>query len=108
MLSSNYCRFRHVNRAALTSLGWQAAAGRDREGKNGWTGVNHMVNRNHEELADSRIEMILRALEGLEYGTLHIVVHESQITQIERTEKTRFPLERAAVKSNTRQAGRGR
>ncbi|MCG6197439.1 YezD family protein, partial [Anoxybacillus sp. LAT_38] len=44
-----------------------------------------MVNRNHEELADSRIEMILRALEGLEYGTLHIVVHESQITQIERT-----------------------
>ena len=29
-----------------------------------------MANRNREELADFRIEMILRALEGLEYGTL--------------------------------------
>jgi hypothetical protein len=106
MLSSNHSRFRQINRALHRWSDRRRLNGPGR--KNGWTGVNHMANRNREELADFRIEMILRALEGLEYGTLHIVVHESQITQIERTEKTRFPLERAAaLKSSTRQAGRG-
>jgi hypothetical protein len=36
---------------------------------------------------------ILRALEGLEYGTLQITVHDSQITQMERIERQRFPLQ---------------
>ena len=43
---------------------------------------------------------ILRALEGLEYGTVQIVVHDSQVIQIDRTEKHRFPLEKANTKTN--------
>lgn len=37
---------------------------------------------------------ILKALEGLEYGAVQIVVHDSQVIQIDRTEKHRFPLEK--------------
>ncbi len=48
-------------------------------------------------LNDQWMERILRSLEGLEYGSLNITVHDSQITQIERVEKYRYPLE----KSNT-------
>lgn len=40
------------------------------------------------------VERILRSLEGLEYGSVQIVVHDSQIMQIERLEKHRFPLEK--------------
>lgn len=43
---------------------------------------------------EEAIERIVRALEGLEYGSVQIVVHDSVITQIERTEKQRFPLEK--------------
>ncbi|WP_018131461.1 YezD family protein [Effusibacillus pohliae] len=53
-----------------------------------------MSEKTIQELRDSRLETILNALEGLEYGTLQIIVHDSQITQIERTEKKRFPLQR--------------
>lgn len=41
---------------------------------------------------------ILRALEGLEFGSVQIVVHDSQVIQIDRTEKHRFPLEKAQKK----------
>lgn len=44
---------------------------------------------------------ILRALEGLEFGSVQIVVHDSQVTQIDRTEKHRFPLEKAQAKKST-------
>ncbi len=44
-------------------------------------------------LHDPRILRILQALEGLEYGSIQITVHDSEIAQIERTEKFRFPLE---------------
>jgi len=37
------------------------------------------------------IEKIVNLLEGLEFGTVQIVVHDSQITQIDRLEKYRFP-----------------
>lgn len=39
------------------------------------------------------MEKIASLLEGLEFGTLQITVHDSQITQIERLEKHRFPLQ---------------
>ncbi len=39
------------------------------------------------------IEKISRLLEGLEYGNVQITVHDSQITQIDRLEKYRFPLQ---------------
>lgn len=44
------------------------------------------------------MEKISSLLEGLDYGTIQITVHDSQITQIDRLEKYRFPLQR---KTNT-------
>ncbi|MBA4543522.1 YezD family protein [Thermoactinomyces sp. CICC 10521] len=35
------------------------------------------------------IERIIRALEGLKYGSVLITVHDSRIVQIDRTEKIR-------------------
>ncbi|WP_373315038.1 YezD family protein [Robertmurraya siralis] len=37
------------------------------------------------------IEKIVSLLEGLEYGTVQITVHDSEITQIDRLEKYRLP-----------------
>jgi hypothetical protein len=45
------------------------------------------------------IDKIADLLEGLEFGTVQITVHDSQITQIDRLEKYRFPLQ----KKNTQQ-----
>lgn len=35
-------------------------------------------------------ERIIAALNGLDYGSVQIVVHEGRIVQIERTERKRF------------------
>lgn len=40
------------------------------------------------------MEKIASLLEGLEFGTVQITVHDSQITQIDRLEKYRLPMER--------------
>ncbi len=45
-------------------------------------------------LDQQMLEKIASLLEGLEFGTVQITVHDSQITQIDRLEKHRFPLER--------------
>ncbi|MBX6395737.1 MAG: YezD family protein [Alicyclobacillaceae bacterium] len=37
------------------------------------------------------LNRIIEALEGLEYGSVQIIVHDAQIVQIDRTEKRRFP-----------------
>ena len=42
------------------------------------------------------MEKIADLLEGLEYGTVQITVHDSQITQIDRLEKHRLPLQSKA------------
>ncbi|WP_047154616.1 YezD family protein [Aneurinibacillus tyrosinisolvens] len=39
------------------------------------------------------VELILQALEEIEYGSLVITIHDSKITQVEKTVKSRFPLE---------------
>jgi hypothetical protein len=49
------------------------------------------------------IERIIRSLENLEYGSVQIIVHDSQITQIERLEKFRYPLDK---KTSTPQTGK--
>lgn len=46
----------------------------------------------------SKIEHILAKLEELEYGSLTITVHDGEITQIDTTEKKRFPLREKAVR----------
>ncbi|WP_241254670.1 YezD family protein [Brevibacillus sp. SYP-B805] len=53
------------------------------------------MSNTHPALDQESIGRILRALQGLEYGSVQIVVHDSKITQIERTEKHRFPLEKS-------------
>jgi hypothetical protein len=45
-----------------------------------------------QHLDQTVMEKITSLLEGLEYGTVQITVHDSQITQIDRLEKYRFPL----------------
>lgn len=41
-------------------------------------------------------ERIIQSVNGLEYGTVQIVVHDGRIVQIERTERKRFEAEPAA------------
>lgn len=54
--------------------------------------------KNEIPLDDLLLEKIVRALDGLEYGSIHIVVHDSQVVQIERTEKYRIPAEKPEAK----------
>ncbi|CAM3541363.1 YezD family protein [Hydrogenibacillus schlegelii] len=52
------------------------------------------------------LECIEKALEGLEYGTVQITVHDGQIVQIDRTEKMRFPVAaKMAAKGRAAAAG---
>jgi len=64
-----------------------------------------MANK-REALDDQLKERIARALEDLEYGSIHIVVHDSQVVQIERTEKYRLPPEKVETKSISLRAGK--
>lgn len=43
-------------------------------------------------LDQQTLEKIASLLKGLEFGTVQITVHDSQITQIDRLEKHRLPL----------------
>ncbi len=54
----------------------------------------------HTDLSDIE-RQILASLHAIRFGSLEIVIHDSRIVQIERTEKTRFdakgrPLSEAA------------
>jgi len=40
---------------------------------------------------EQKLNFILSALKGIEYGSVVITIHNGQITQIDTTEKTRFP-----------------
>lgn len=47
------------------------------------------------------LEKIISVLNGLEFGTVQITVHDSQVTQIEKIEKYRFSLSKGNnAKSN--------
>jgi hypothetical protein len=41
------------------------------------------------------LEMVRRQVESLHYGVVQIVVHDSQVTQIEKTERVRLGKTRA-------------
>jgi hypothetical protein len=53
--------------------------------------------RNLSSLPDEAeiVRRILRALSGIEYGSVEIIVQDSKVVQIERTQRSRFsqPLE---------------
>ncbi|AOZ88085.1 DUF2292 domain-containing protein [Bacillus xiamenensis] len=40
---------------------------------------------------EQKLNFILSALKGIEYGSVVITIHNGQITQVDTTEKTRFP-----------------
>lgn len=46
------------------------------------------------EIEKQVIEKIIHWIQELEFGAIQITVHDSQVTQIERLEKYRFPLEK--------------
>jgi hypothetical protein len=47
------------------------------------------------EVNEVWLERIASSLNGLEYGTVQIVVHDGDIMQIDRTERKRFETESA-------------
>lgn len=47
---------------------------------------------NDATVSQKQVEEIIKALKGLEYGSVLITVHDTNIVQIDRTEKHRFPL----------------
>ena len=53
--------------------------------------VNHVPSHDQAEV----VRRILRALADLEYGSVEIIVQDSKVVQIERTQRSRFaqPLE---------------
>lgn len=57
------------------------------------------MSKKAEDQNQELVVRILRALEGLEFGSVQIVVHDSQVIQIDRTEKHRFPLEKTQAKT---------
>lgn len=43
-------------------------------------------------------QQILRAIKNIRYGSVEIIIHDSQVVQIERKEKIRFAAERTENK----------
>ncbi|RXZ82517.1 DUF2292 domain-containing protein [Paenibacillaceae bacterium] len=59
------------------------------------------------EINELWLERIREQVEGLEYGSVQIVVHDGRIVQIERTERKRFDTVQrspAAVQRRVNQA----
>ena len=48
-----------------------------------------MPHNNNESSADW-LELVRQKVQSLRFGVVQIVVHDSRVTQIERTEKTRL------------------
>ncbi|UOR12125.1 YezD family protein [Halobacillus amylolyticus] len=49
---------------------------------------------------EKKINDIVSALENIEYGSVAITVHDGEITQIDYTEKKRYPLNKKSNKDN--------
>ena len=50
-----------------------------------------------ESVSPAWLAIVRQKVESLRYGVVQIVVHDGQVTQIERTEKTRLPGQRDAA-----------
>ncbi len=57
-----------------------------------------MLSSKNKKIDQEVIDKIVSFLENIEYGTIQITVHDSQVTQIEKGEKYRFSLKKAANK----------
>lgn len=49
-----------------------------------------LSNNSLETATPEWLQLVRGKVESLRYGVVQIVVHDNQVTQIERTEKTRF------------------
>ena len=47
-------------------------------------------------VTDTWLNEIVRNVQGLSYGEVHITVHDGQIVQIDRTERNRYQVTKAA------------
>ncbi len=52
------------------------------------------------EIDEYWTERIIQSVNGLEYGTVQIVVHDGRIVQIERTERKRFEAEASSARKS--------
>jgi hypothetical protein len=43
------------------------------------------------------LQEILKSIEGIQFGSVEITIHESRVVQIERKEKVRFAPERSSI-----------
>jgi hypothetical protein len=57
----------------------------------GWH-MDNLVAQPENPRLDAR-EKVLHALQGIRYGSVEIVIHDSRIVQIERKEKVRLDVE---------------
>ncbi|MDP2938674.1 MAG: YezD family protein [Candidatus Omnitrophota bacterium] len=49
------------------------------------------INQNQKNIVnDAIIKELIEAVNSLDYGYVHITIHNSKIVQIDKTEKTRF------------------
>lgn len=54
---------------------------------------NGLVDETHRQLT----QQILRAIQGIRYGSVEIIIHDSRIAQIERKEKIRIDPESSRI-----------
>jgi len=47
-------------------------------------------------MSESVEKHILEAIRGIKYGAVEVLIHDSRVVQVERTEKTRFEPSRPA------------
>jgi hypothetical protein len=56
------------------------------------------LSQNHSNSLDAAlpewVALVREKVESLRFGVVQLVVHDGRVTQIERTEKTRLPIER--------------
>jgi hypothetical protein len=48
------------------------------------------MRHNNEQTSTDWLELVREKVQSLRFGVVQIVVHDSKVTQIERTEKTRL------------------
>ena len=48
------------------------------------------MSHDRKRLSAHWLEIVREKVQGLQFGVVQIVVHDSKVTQIERTEKTRL------------------
>jgi len=57
-----------------------------------------MAIQQYEQQRDQEfLQEILRAIQGIRFGSVEITIHESRVVQIERKEKVRFANERSTA-----------